>query len=190
MVNVGGIELFGLGISHQAFLLASETESHGFGLNLDLLETNIVNLAIIIGVLLYFGRGVIGKTLGDRRAAIETAIKEAEDRKKAAASSLAEEQQKLAQAQTEAARIREAAEQSAEKARAAILAEMEEELVRMRQSASQDITTQQDRVMRELRERIAALALAKAEERLQTGLNQDAQYQLLDQSIASLGGRS
>ncbi|MEP0887776.1 MULTISPECIES: F0F1 ATP synthase subunit B [unclassified Leptolyngbya] len=189
MVNFGGIELFGTALPHQVFLLASEAEG-GFGLNFNLLETNIINLAIIIGVLLYFGRGVIGKTLGDRRSAIETAIKEAEDRKKSAAASLAQEQQKLAQAQSEAARILADAEKSAEKARAAILSEMEEELVRMRQSASQDINTQQERIARELRERIAALAIAKAEERLQTGLNQDAQHQLLDQSIASLGGRA
>jgi len=187
-MGINGLGALAALFPHPNFLLASEAEGAGFGLNLNLLETNIINLVIIIGVLVYFGRGVVGKTLSDRRSAIETAIKEAEDRKKVAAASLAEEQQKLAQAQAEATRIREAATQSAEKARATILTEAEEELARMRQSASQDITTQQERVARELRERIAALALAKAEERLQTGLSQDAQHQLVDQSIASLGG--
>ncbi|MEM1254426.1 MAG: F0F1 ATP synthase subunit B, partial [Cyanobacteria bacterium P01_H01_bin.21] len=35
------------------WLLASE--EGGFGLNFDILETNLINLVIIIGVLVYFG---------------------------------------------------------------------------------------------------------------------------------------
>lgn len=30
----------------------------GFGLNTNLLETNLINLAVVIGVLVYFGKGV------------------------------------------------------------------------------------------------------------------------------------
>jgi len=30
----------------------------GFGFNTNLLETNIINLAVVIGVLFYFGKGV------------------------------------------------------------------------------------------------------------------------------------
>jgi hypothetical protein len=31
-------------------------ESEGFGINTDLFETNILNLAVVIGVLIYYGR--------------------------------------------------------------------------------------------------------------------------------------
>lgn len=31
-------------------------ESEGFGVNTDLFETNILNLAVVIGVLIYYGR--------------------------------------------------------------------------------------------------------------------------------------
>jgi len=30
----------------------------GFGFNTNLLETNIINLTVVIGVLIYFGKGV------------------------------------------------------------------------------------------------------------------------------------
>lgn len=30
----------------------------GFGINTNILETNLVNLAVVIGVLVYFGKGV------------------------------------------------------------------------------------------------------------------------------------
>jgi F-type H+-transporting ATPase subunit b len=39
-------------------LLASEAVEHsGFGLNTDILETNVINLVIVIGLLIYAGRG-------------------------------------------------------------------------------------------------------------------------------------
>lgn len=170
------------------WLILGEAEEAGFGLNLSLLDTNLINLVIIISVLIYFGRGFIGKSLIERRSQIETAIQEAEARKKSASAALAEEQQKLAQAKAEAERIRQSAVESAERARAAILAETEQELARMREAASQDITSQQERIARELREVIAARSLSIAEDRLKSGLNPDAQRQLVEQSIASLRG--
>ncbi len=168
------------------FLVAAEAESSGFGLNLDILETNLINLAIIIGVLIYFGRGFLGKTLSERKAGIETAIKEAEQRKEKAAAALAEQQQKLAQAQTEATRLRTEASQRAEALRVDILKQADADVVRMKAAAAQDITTQQDRVMSELRQRIAELAVQKSEEQLRAQVG-DAGHRLIDRSIAMIG---
>lgn len=172
------------------FVLAAEAESAGFGLNLDLLETNLINLAIIIGVLVYFGRGFLGKTLSERKAGIETAIKEAEQRKEQAAAALAAQQQKLAQAQSEATRLRTEAAQRAEALRAEILQQADADVVRMKADAAQDLTTQQDRVMNELRQRIAALAVRKTEEQLRTQVGDAAGRSLIDRSIAMIGGPS
>ena len=78
------------------------TEEKGFGFHFDLLESNIVNLAIIISVLVYFGKGILSKTLGERQANIETSIKDVENRVQAAKVALSEAQQKLTEAQAEA----------------------------------------------------------------------------------------
>jgi F-type H+-transporting ATPase subunit b len=163
-------------------------EAGGFGINFDILETNLINLLIIIGVLIYFGRGVLGGILGDRRAKIEVAIQDAEKRKKEAAAALADQQQKLAQAQSEANRIRAAAEESAKVSRQAILTQAEQDIERLRATAAQDVTSQQERIINELRQRVVALAMQQAEERLRSGLSADAQQQLIDQSVATLGG--
>ena len=105
-------------------LLATEASREGgFGFNFDVLETNLINLVIIIAVLFYFGRGFLGKILTERRSSIEQAILEAEKRQKDAAAALAEQQQKLTQAQAEAERIRTASEETAKKAKEAILAQ-------------------------------------------------------------------
>ncbi len=167
---------------------AESAEAGGFGLNFDILETNLINLAIVIAVLVYFGRGFLSKTLGDRRAAIEVAIKDAEKRKKDAAIALADQQQKLAQAQTEAAKIRASAQEAATAAKADILAKAEQDIQRMRETASQDINTEQSRVINELRQRVAALAIQRVEAELPSRLNDSVQQQLIDRSIAMLVG--
>ncbi|MBE9061071.1 F0F1 ATP synthase subunit B [cf. Phormidesmis sp. LEGE 11477] len=165
-------------------LLASETK--GFGLNFDILETNIINLAIVIGVLVYFGKGFLGSKLKERREAIETAIKDAEARQKKAAASLAEQQQKLQMAKKEAERIKAEAQTNAEAAREAVLAQSDKDIERLKASAAQDISSQQDRVMQELRQRVSAMAMDKVRSRLPEILNQDVQTRLVDQSIAQL----
>lgn len=163
-------------------------EEGGIGLNFDILETNLINLAIIIGVLVYFGSKFLGKTLSTRRAAIEEAIAEAEQRKQEAATALAEQQQKLAQAKEEAQRILADAEQTAARAKESILAQAKVDVERMRASAAQDLSSQEVRVMRELQQRIASLALERAESELPNRLNDDIQRRLVDTSIAMLGG--
>ncbi|WP_448603048.1 F0F1 ATP synthase subunit B [Thermoleptolyngbya sp.] len=178
-----------LAIAATAGEAAEAAEEGGFGLNLDLLDTNLINLAIIIGVLVYFGRGFLGKTLSDRRAKIEASIREAEQRKQEAAALLAEQQQKLAQAQEEAARIRSEAEAQAAAASAAILEQATQDVARMQAAADQDVAAEEQRVVNELRQRVAALALQQVEARLRGGLSADAQQQLIDRGIAALGGR-
>ncbi|NJL36946.1 MAG: F0F1 ATP synthase subunit B [Leptolyngbyaceae cyanobacterium RM2_2_4] len=165
-------------------------EEGGFGLNFNILDTNLINLAIILGVLFYFGRGFLGKILLERREKIETAIQDAEKRKKDAAAALADQQQKLAQAQTEAGRIRAAAEESAKKAKEAILVQTEQDIQRIKAAAVQDLNSQQERVIAELRQRVVALALQQTESRLKSDLNENTQQQLIDRSIAMLGGQS
>ncbi len=169
---------------------ASEAAEHGYGINLDILDTNLINLTIIILVLVYFGKGFLGKTLSERRSQIEVAISEAEERKKKAAVALAEKQQLLAQAQTEAGRIRASAEESANVARESILAQAQKDVERVRNAAAQDLTSQQERIIAELRQRVAALAIQQVETRLKSELNDQAQQELIDRSIAMLGGRS
>ncbi|NJL45530.1 MAG: F0F1 ATP synthase subunit B [Leptolyngbyaceae cyanobacterium SM2_3_12] len=165
-------------------------EGGGIGLNFDILETNLINLVIIIGVLFYFGRKFLGKTLSARKASIEEAIVDAERRKKEAIAALAEQQQQLAQAQEEAKKILANAEQTAARSRESILAQAQADVERMRATAAQDLSSQQARVMRELQQRIATLAIERSEAELPQRLNDDLQRRLVDSSIALIeGGR-
>ena len=170
-------------------LLATEaSQEGGFGLNFNLLETNLINLGIVIWILYYFGSKILGKTLDTRRQEIAEAIEEAENRQKEAAAALADSQQKLAQAQAEAERIKAQAEENAKAAKEAILAKSEQDLERLRQSAARDLDVERDRAIAELRQRVAAMALERVESRLKNELDEGRQRQLIDRSIAMLGG--
>lgn len=172
-------------------ILATEVhEEGGFGLNLDIFETNLINLAILVGVLVYFGRKVLGQILSERRAKIAQAIQEAEDRQKQAAAALSEQQQKLTQAQASAERIRKEAQERVKSAKDAIMAQAEKDIQRLRDTAAQDLSSEQDRVIAELRRRIAAMAMERAETQLKAQLNDSTQQTLIERSIAQLGGRS
>jgi F-type H+-transporting ATPase subunit b len=162
----------------------------GFGLNTNILETNLINLVIILGVLFFFGRKFLGNTLSERRSKIEEAIQDAQKRQKDAAAALADAQQKLAQAQAEAERIRAAAEENAQAARAAILETAAKDVERMRETAVRDLNTEKEKAIAELRQRVAAMAMQRVESQLSDRLDDHAQQHLIDRSIALLGGGS
>ncbi len=175
------------------FLLILATEAHAaeeasFGFDFNLLEANIFNLAILVGLLLFYGSKVFGQILSDRRNQIAEAIQETEDRQKKAAEALADEQQKLTQAQAEAERIRKTAEERAIVVTAEMAAQAERDIERLRETAAQDLSSEQERVLTQLRQQIAVMAVERAESRLKEILDDSAQQQLINRSIAQLGG--
>ena len=168
-------------------LLASEAGEHsGFGINSDILETNLINLVIVIGLLIYAGRGFLGKILSARLESIQSAISDAEQRQKDAADKLALQQGKLAQAKTEADNLRKQAEADAKHAADVILATVDADIARLREAADQEISTEQERVIVQLRQQVAEKALASVQSYFDRGLSESTQVELIDRSIALL----
>lgn len=181
-----------LQLANRSSILASEmaeSAEGGFGLNVDILEANVVNLAIVIGILVYFGRGFLSNTLGTRSQAIEKALNEAELKRAETAKLLAAETSKLKSATAEAASIVSKAEGDAKRASDAILASAAAEVARMKQDAVADLGAEQSRILAELRVRIAELAMAQVSSQLPDRLNDASQQKLVDRSIALLGGQ-
>jgi F-type H+-transporting ATPase subunit b len=183
--NGAAMSMLGLGwLIAEAGVEASE--EGGFIANI--LEANLINLLIVIGVVVYFGRGFLGKILSERRSTIESALKDVEERRQKAAAALADEQQKLAQAQQEAARIRSAAEERSVAVKAALLADADVEVQRMREGLSQDLNAERERAIADLRQRVSTLALQKAESELPSRMTDELQTNMINRSIAMIGG--
>ncbi|MFN7677207.1 MAG: F0F1 ATP synthase subunit B, partial [Cyanobacteriota bacterium] len=161
--------------------------SHGgFGLNLNLFETNIINLAIVIAGLVWFLRGFLGGILERRRSAILTDLKDAEERLATATAALAEAQKGVADAQKKAEQIRVEGKARADAIRLDSEQRTIEEIARMKQAASSDLANEASRVSEQLRRDTALKAIEKALASLPGKLDESAQARLIDQSIQSL----
>jgi F-type H+-transporting ATPase subunit b len=150
------------------------------------LESNLINIAIILTLLYLLGRRVVGEALAKRRESILEELRQAEQRKQEALERLAKEQQKLAQAQQEAERIRRQAEASAEARRQELLQQVEQEIERLRAKAARDLAAEQEQILQELRRQIVRQALRKVEQELPQHLNEQIHHRLIEQGIQML----
>jgi|Transcript_4272 F-type H+-transporting ATPase subunit b len=80
----------------QIFTLLAEHE--GFGLNTDILETGLLNIIALVGILIFAGRDFLGSILEERKTTIVQGIQDAEDRLNEAQKRLAEAKKQLDQA--------------------------------------------------------------------------------------------
>ncbi|MBE9154115.1 F0F1 ATP synthase subunit B [Cyanobium sp. LEGE 06113] len=162
--------------------------SHGsFGLNLDLFETNIINLVIVIAALWKFLPSFLGGILERRRAAILGDLDDAEQRLSQANASLSEAQAALASAQQKAEQIRVDGKARAAAIRAESEARTVDEMARLKQGAMADLDAEAARVTEGLRREAARQAIDKVLASLSGKLDAAAQARLIDQSIQNLG---
>jgi F-type H+-transporting ATPase subunit b len=80
----------------QIFTLLANHE--GIGLNLDILETGLLNIIALVAILVYAGRDFLGSLLEERKTAIVKSVQDAENRLNEAQKRLIEAQKQLNQA--------------------------------------------------------------------------------------------
>lgn len=165
-------------------LLASEG---GFGLNFNLLETNIINLVIVIAGLVWFLRGFLGGILERRRTTILAEIRDAEERLTKATEALMKVQEGLGEAQAKAAKIRTDGKARAEALRLESEKRTVGEMARLKQDSFGELDAEASRVSDQLRRQAAQLAIEQALASLPGKLDASTQARLIDQSIQSLG---
>jgi len=164
------------------FTLATE----GFGLNLNLFETNIINLAVVIFGLYKFLPGFLGGMLERRRTAILADLTEAEDRLSEAVKALEKAKDDLAEAAQKASQIRKDCKLRAEAIRLESEKKTVEEMARIKQGAASDLSAEVARVSTQLRAEAARLAIDKALSSLPGRLDKNSQAEFLSQSIKNM----
>lgn len=80
----------------QIFTLLAEHE--GIGLNTNILETGLINILALVGILFYAGKDFLGSLLEERKTIILKDIKDAENRLNQAQNRLNEAKKQLSQA--------------------------------------------------------------------------------------------
>ncbi len=161
--------------------------TEGFGLNLNLFETNILNLAVVAFGLYKFLPNFLGSMLERRRSAILQDLKDAEDRLSEASISLKQAKEDLASAEKKAEQIRKDCKERAEAIRLESEKRTVVEMARVKQSAASDLNSEAARVSDQLRKEAARLAIEKALSSLSGSLDEKAQDKFLRQSIKNIG---
>jgi F-type H+-transporting ATPase subunit b len=80
----------------QIFTLLAEDK--GIGLNLDILETGLLNILALVAIVVYAGRDFLGSLLEERKTTIVKGVQDAEDRFNEAQIRLSEAEKQLNQA--------------------------------------------------------------------------------------------
>ncbi len=161
--------------------------SQGFGLNLNIFETNVLNLALVIFGLYKFLPGFLGGMLERRRSSILVDLKDAEDRLALATEALAKAKTDLAAAEQKASQIRSDCKVRAEAIRLDSEKRTVEEMARIKQGAASDLNSEAARVGDQLRREAARLAIEKALTTLPKKLDKKAQAKFINQSIKNMG---
>ncbi|QNI62472.1 F0F1 ATP synthase subunit B [Synechococcus sp. TAK9802] len=155
-------------------------------LNFNPLETNLVNLVIVISLLVWFLRGFLGGILERRRAAILQDLQDAESRLKTATENLSQAQSELAAAQQKAEKIRADGQARA----AGIRAEGENRTISamaaVKAGADADAEADAARIKDSLRREAALAAIDNVLAQLPGRLDASAQAKLIDSTIKNL----
>jgi F-type H+-transporting ATPase subunit b len=157
------------------------------GLNLDILETNIVNLIIFVGGIFYLGSNALSAGLSERQQKILGAIRESEERLHEAVARLTESEKQLEQAQMVISSIKTDAETTAKQVKNTILTDGKAEIERLTSAAKSQITTIEAKVRKQIADYVVALALKRVTLQLEGKLTSSLQQQIIDSNISKLG---
>lgn len=169
--------------------LLSEHHSKSFSINTNILETNVINIIILLVALLYFGRPTISKILQNRQDKVLFAINEAENKLEQANKRLVEAEKQLQQTQAIINQIKTEAESTAVKIRNSILSQGKIDVDRLVNSSKSSILSIESEIRKQIQQQIATLALKRVYTQLKAQMTIDMQSKIIDRNIAKLGGK-
>lgn len=157
-------------------------------LNLDVLESGVVNIIILVGVLIYLGRDFLGSSLEQRQQEIIQAVQDAEDKLNEASVRLKEAEKQLAQAQIIISEIRKETINTKKSLLESDSLDANQELSIRFNRALTTLRSREQQVFTDIKQQIIRLALQKVLSKIQSKLGSTKKSQLIDSNIAQLGG--
>ncbi len=145
---------------------------------------------IVLIVLTKFAFPALRKGLSQREEKIRTDLEDAEKARLEAESERASYQEQLANARTEANRLVEEARAAAEQVRQEAVGRAEAEASQIRARAQEDIEAARARALSDLRAQVASVSIELAEKIVEQSIDRQAQEQLIESYIASVGNGS
>nr|WMG64919.1 ATP synthase CF0 subunit I [Eucommia ulmoides] len=159
----------------------------GFGLNTDILATNPINLSVVLGVLIFFGKGVLSDLLDNRKQRILTTIRNSEDLREGAIEQLEKARTRLRKLEMEADQYRITEYSDIERKKSNWINSIYPTLEKLENSNNETIHFEQERAINQVRQRIFQQALQGALGTLNGCLNNELHLRMISANIGMLG---
>ena len=138
----------------------------GFGFKTDLFETNVLNLAVVVGIVVTFVGDALRTLLDQRRKIILSTLQEVDQKAKEVQQRLKEAQESVETARLRAQEIRNQAIQTVEQENTIIQQILKEDLLRLQERGRQRIKLEQQRIIQFVSQQVADITLGAAEKSL------------------------
>nr|YP_009967583.1 ATP synthase CF0 B subunit [Zomicarpella amazonica]QIS89836.1 ATP synthase CF0 B subunit [Zomicarpella amazonica] len=159
----------------------------GFGFNTDILATNPINLSVVLGVLIYFGKGVLNDLLDNRKQRILSTIRNSEELRKGAIEQLEKARARLRKVETEANEYRVNGYSEIEREKENLINATCDSLERLENYKNETLLFEQQRAINQVRQRVFQQALQGALVTLNSRLNSELHFRTISANIGILG---
>nr|UDZ59385.1 ATP synthase CF0 subunit I [Ranalisma rostratum]UDZ59386.1 ATP synthase CF0 subunit I [Ranalisma rostratum] len=158
-----------------------------FGFNTDILATNPINLSVVLGVLIFFGKGVLNDLLDNRKQRILSTIRNSEELRKSAVEQLEKARARLLKVEAEANEYRVNGYSEIEREKANLINATSESLERLENYKNETLRFEQQRAINQVRQRVFQQALEGALGTLNNSLNSELHFRTISANIGILG---
>nr|YP_010484692.1 CF0 subunit I [Callitriche stagnalis]UVW80217.1 CF0 subunit I [Callitriche stagnalis] len=158
-----------------------------FGFNTDILATNPINLSVVIGVLIFFGKGVLNDLLDNRKQKILNTIRNSEELRGGAIEQLEKARARLQKVEIEADQFRVNGYSEIEQEKWNLINSIYKTLEQLENYKNETIQFEQQRAINQVRQQIFQQALQGALGTLQSSLNTELHLRTISANIGMLG---
>nr|YP_010726966.1 CF0 subunit I [Filipendula palmata]YP_010727046.1 CF0 subunit I [Filipendula vestita]YP_010727126.1 CF0 subunit I [Filipendula intermedia]YP_010727206.1 CF0 subunit I [Filipendula nuda]YP_010727286.1 CF0 subunit I [Filipendula ulmaria]YP_010727366.1 CF0 subunit I [Filipendula angustiloba]AQU14073.1 ATP synthase CF0 subunit I [Filipendula sp. SDZ-2017]AQU14071.1 ATP synthase CF0 subunit I [Filipendula vestita]WDZ66576.1 CF0 subunit I [Filipendula palmata]WDZ66656.1 CF0 subunit I [Filipen len=158
-----------------------------FGFNTDIFATNLINLSVVLGVLLFFGKGVLSDLLDNRKQRILTTIRNSEELREGALDQLEKARARLRKVEIEADQYRINGYSEIEREKLELINATYKTLEQLENSKNETIHFEQQRAINQVRQRVFQQALQGALGTLNSCLNNELHLRTISTNIGMFG---
>nr|QYC36637.1 ATP synthase CF0 B subunit [Pedicularis cheilanthifolia] len=158
-----------------------------FGFNTDILATNPINLSVVIGVLIFFGKGVLSDLLDNRKQRILNTIRNSEELRGGAVEQLEKAKARLRKVEVEADQFRVNGYSEIEREKFNLVNSTYKTLEQLENYKNETIQFEQQRAINQVRQRIFQQALQGALGTLNSCLTAELHLRTISVNIGMLG---
>nr|YP_009716569.1 ATP synthase CF0 subunit I [Gillenia trifoliata]QGM82158.1 ATP synthase CF0 subunit I [Gillenia trifoliata]QNT11760.1 ATP synthase CF0 subunit I [Gillenia trifoliata] len=158
-----------------------------FGFNTDILATNPINLSVVLGVLIFFGKGVLSDLLDNRKQRILKTIRNSEELRAGALDQLEKARARLRKVETEADQFRMTGYYEIEREKLNLINSTYKTLEQLENYKNETIHFEQQRAINQVRQRVFQQALQGALGTLNSCLNNELHLRTISTNIGMFG---